>query len=59
MENGSLYLRKNIGPTDRVVRVVLGVVLILAPIYFHWSLGITAVLAAIGGAQILEGLISY
>lgn len=55
----SLYLKKNVGPLDQAVRLTLGAALVVIPALFHWPLWAIAGLAAIGGAQILEGIIAY
>lgn len=59
IENSSLYLKKNVGSMGQVIRIVLGALLIIAPVLLNWSLWSIAILAAIGGAQVLEGLIAY
>jgi len=55
----SLYLEKNIGPIDRVIRLTLGVALVILPALFGWLPWAIAILAAIGGSQIIEGIIAY
>ncbi len=55
----SLYLEKNIGPLDRVIRLTLGAALVIAPALFGWSPWTIAISAAIGGSQIIEGIIAY
>jgi hypothetical protein len=55
----SLYIRKNVGPVDQFIRLVLGFALVILPAYFGASTWIIAILAAIGGAQIIEGIIAY
>lgn len=58
MEN-SLYLRKNLNLVHRIIRVVIGVALIgWAAISFTSSWWI-AVISAIGGTQVIEGIIGY
>ncbi len=59
MENESLYLKKNVGPIDRVVRVIVGIALVSAPVYLRWSPGASAISAALGGVMAFEGLIGY
>lgn len=59
MMDHDLYLRKNLNSIHRLIRVLIGVVLI------GWSaISLTnswwiAVLSAIGGIQIIEGIIAY
>jgi len=57
MDN-SLYLKKNLNNTHRVIRIVIGVVLITWAITFA-SPGWIAIVSAIGGTQIIEGIIGY
>lgn len=54
-----LCLRKNVGAIDRVIRITIGSLLIVIPAVLHSSPLLIALLAAIGGVQIFEGLISY
>lgn len=58
MDHG-LYLRKNLNTIHRIIRVVIGAVMIgwsaIAMTNSWWM----AIVAAIGGTQILEGLIGY
>lgn len=54
-----LYLKKNVGALDRIIRITLGAAMVALPAIFQlpgWSI---AVLAAIGGVQIYEGIIAY
>ncbi|MGI6169818.1 MAG: YgaP family membrane protein [Christensenellales bacterium] len=55
----SLYLKKNIGSVDQAIRLMLGAALVIIPALFQWPTWIIALLAAFGGAQIIEGIISY
>ena len=55
----SLYLEKNVGTTDRVIRLVLGIALVTVPVIYEFSPWAIAILAAIGGTQIIEGIIAY
>lgn len=59
MTEKSLYIRKNVGAVDQAIRIVLGISLITAPVFLHWSSWTTAILAAIGGSQIVEGAMAY
>lgn len=59
MVDKSLYIKKNIGPVDQVIRLTLGTALVLIPAFFQWSPWTIAVLAAVGGSQIIEGIIAY
>lgn len=58
-EGKSLYLKKNIGSIDQVIRLTLGAALVVIPTIFQWPPWSIAVLAAIGGAQIIEGITAY
>jgi len=59
MMDSGLYLRKNLSSIHRIIRVLIGMVLI------GWSaISLTnswwiAVISAIGGTQIIEGVIGY
>jgi len=55
----SLYIQRNVGPIDRVVRIMLGATLIVLPAFFQRSPWTIAVLAAIGGSQVFEGIAAY
>ncbi|WP_391559675.1 DUF2892 domain-containing protein [Robertmurraya sp.] len=58
MDNG-LYLRKNLNTVHRIIRVFIGVVLIgwsAISLANSWWI---AIISALGGIQIFEGLISY
>ncbi len=57
--NKALYLKKNVGPVDQVVRIILGAALIAVPALLNWSTWTIVVLAAFGGAQIIEGITAY
>jgi Flp pilus assembly protein TadB len=55
----SLYLKKNLSPVHQAIRLLLGIGLVILPVLALWPPWIIAVVAAIGGAQIIEGLIGY
>jgi hypothetical protein len=57
--NENLCLQKNVGTVDRIIRITIGTLLIIVPAILHSPLWVVPLLAAIGGAQILEGVISY
>lgn len=57
MENG-LYLRKNLNAIHRLIRIVIGLGLIGWSVYSFSNWGM-AVVSAIGGIQIFEGIIGY
>ena len=59
MAQKSLYIQKNVGPIDQGVRIILGTTLIILPTIFQWPTWTIAVLAAIGGSQIIEGINDY
>ena len=52
-------VNRNVGSADRIVRIVVGIALIVSPALFGWSLWPAVIAAAIGGAQVLQGLIGY
>ncbi len=59
MEEISFYLKKNVGTTDQFIRLTLGVVLVAIPVILQFPPWTIAILAAIGGALILEGITAY
>ena len=59
MSGKSLYLKKNVGTVDQVIRLTLGVVLVAIPVIFQFPPWTIAILAAIGGAMIVEGITAY
>ncbi len=59
MAQKSLYIQKNVGPIDQGVRIILGTTLIILPTTFQWPAWTIAVLGAIGGSQIIEGITAY
>ena len=59
MANKSLYLKKNIGTTDQVIRLIIGSTLIVVPALSKKPSWLIATLAAIGGSQIVESTIAY
>ncbi|KAF1084435.1 hypothetical protein SPSYN_02212 [Sporotomaculum syntrophicum] len=59
MPDKPLCIKKNVGPIDQSVRLTLGSALVVLPALYHWPPWAIAVLATIGGAQILESIIAY
>lgn len=57
--DSAVCVRRNVGSVDRVIRIVAGIALIVTPALFGWSLWTAVILAAIGGAQVLQGIIGY
>jgi len=55
----SLYIKRNVGPVDQMVRIMLGGALIVLPALFQRSPWTIAVLAAFGGSQVTEGITAY
>lgn len=45
-----MYLKKNVGPINQIIRITLGILLILAAVTFQWA-PIIAILAGIGAEQ--------
>jgi len=58
MEN-ELYLKKNLNSIHRIIRFLIGVFLIGWSAIFMVNPWWIAIVSAIGGIQILEGLIGY
>ncbi|MHB1420781.1 MAG: YgaP family membrane protein [Bacillota bacterium] len=59
MADKTLYLKKNVGTVDKVIRMVLGAGLITLPALLGSSAWTIAILAAFGGSLILESIIAY
>ena len=57
--SSQLYLKKNVGPVDQIVRIILGAALTAVPALLNWPTWTIAVLAGFGGAQIIEGITAY
>ncbi len=53
------YLKKNVGPLDQAIRLTLGTALVVISAFLQWPAWAIAFLAAIGGTQIIEGIIAY
>ncbi len=54
-----LYLTKNESSVDRMIRAALGVALIAYPAIIGWPAWWLAVLAALGGAQLIASITGY
>ena len=59
MKTDLLYLKKNVGSTDQAIRLILGALLVIIPALLRWSPWSISLLAALGGVQIIEGIIRY
>ena len=57
--DNSTQLEKNVGRTDSVIRLVIGILLIVVPISMNLAPLWVGILAALGGSTILEGIIRY
>ena len=57
--DADLNLTKNEGNLDRMVRAALGVALIAYPAIIGWPVWWLAVLAALGGAQLIASITGY
>ncbi len=57
--NEETTLRRNVGPADRVLRLVIAVVLVWVGAVANWNPWLKAVVAALGGVQLLTGLSGY
>ena len=53
---GTAGLKQNVGDVDRVVRIVVGLVLIVVPPLVGWSAWAVAIAAALGGMSIVQGV---
>ncbi|WP_158212463.1 YgaP family membrane protein [Natranaerobius trueperi] len=57
--NNSIYIEKNVGHIDRIIRSILGLLLIIAPVIIDIPVWVAVILAGIGGANIIEGIIGF
>ncbi|ACB86373.1 YgaP-like transmembrane domain [Natranaerobius thermophilus] len=55
----SMYIQKNVGFYDRIIRIVIGIGLIVVPVLFGFPGWLIALLAALGGSNILEGVLGF
>lgn len=55
----ALSIQQNVGTIDRVIRFAVGVGLVIYPAVAAWQAWAIALLAAIGGLQLLAGLTGY
>jgi len=53
---GTAGLKQNVGDVDRVIRIVVGLVLIVVPPLVGWSAWAVAITAALGGMAIVQGV---
>ncbi|NLV20847.1 MAG: DUF2892 domain-containing protein [Syntrophomonadaceae bacterium] len=56
-----LSFHRNIGNTDRIIRITVGVIMSAAALFnpFSWSGWISIVIGIIGAAMIIEGALRY
>lgn len=54
-----MYIQKNVGFYDRIIRIVIGIGLIVVPVLFGFPGWLIALLAALGGSNILEGVLGF
>ena len=54
-------MKKNEGTADRVIRVILGIILIGLALYFmnSWALGVVIVVGIVGLIALITGIIGY
>ena len=54
-------MKKNVGTVDRIIRIILGIVLIGLGVYFQGSWGLVAmiVLVVLGLIALITGIIGY
>lgn len=57
--DANLYVTKNESNLDRMIRAALGIALIAYPAIIGWPAWSLAVLAAIGGAQLIASITGY
>jgi len=48
-----------VGTVDQVIRLTLGIALVIIPVIYQSPPWVIAILAAIGGSQIIEGITAY
>ncbi|HLT57612.1 MAG: DUF2892 domain-containing protein [Limnochordales bacterium] len=53
---GTPGLVQNVGGIDRILRLVLGIVLIILPPVLGWSPWVSAIVAAVGGIVFFQGV---
>jgi len=56
---GKAGLVQNVGGFDRLLRIVLGIVLIVLPPMSGWSPWVTAIVAAVGGIVLFQGVVRH
>ena len=59
MVNSGLEMKKNLDVVDRIVRAVLGVAFAVVPSLSAWNTWWVGLLAAFGGAQLMESVTGY
>ncbi|MFS8535132.1 MAG: DUF2892 domain-containing protein [Limnochordales bacterium] len=52
-------LVQNVGGVDRVIRIILGIVLVILPPVLGWSPWVTALVAAVGGIVFFQGVVRH
>ncbi len=52
-------LAPNIDKAERVLRCLIGLILIVIPAVLNWPSWAIAILAAVGGSMLIEGYIGY
>ncbi|OUN01587.1 MAG: hypothetical protein BAA04_01115 [Firmicutes bacterium ZCTH02-B6] len=56
---GKAGLVQNVGGIDRVLRIVLGIVLVILPPWLGWSPWAAAIVAAVGGIVFFQGVVRH
>ena len=56
---GNAGLVQNVGGIDRVIRIVLGLVLVILPPVLGWAPWVTAIVAAVGGIVLFQGAVRH
>ena len=56
-----LSFQRNIGKTDRVIRISIGVIMIVLALFDPWAWAgwINSVIGFLGAAMIIEGIMNY
>jgi uncharacterized membrane protein HdeD (DUF308 family) len=54
-------MKKNVGMVDRIIRIILGIILIGLGLYFQgsWGLTVMIVLIVVGLIALITGIIGY
>lgn len=56
---GKAGLVQNVGGFDRVLRILLGALLVVAPPLLGWSPWVSAIVGALGGIVFFQGVVRH